>query len=352
MSVDESSPFEVQLSQEELNTRYERSGSEVRRKDQLRFELLIPIGWKKRGTTVPFAGRLATYCAGAPEECQVCVDCFETGFEVAGADLLRIRLANGGYEIEQTKASRSHENSGPMYLTRGVHPQTGAPVITYWTIAKNGSVVFLVHGSCPESSCSQYREALSIAISSFQLVCPAQWPLAEPLRSFSAGVPADYCLFYPNSWQMRIPKQSRADDLYVAITSPTGCGIQVHTIKEALFDNHEAVAAYYLDHLRTIDLKAAPMSMQPSQPIGGFSHMWKGHSELVAKDTPIKLKLTIGRRPDAWFLMSLLYPSYKSSWLTWAAGRRAYDILLETLRTPDCSTGPEYLERAIEAGRE
>jgi hypothetical protein len=53
-----------------------------------------------------------------------------------------------------------------------------------------------------EEDYPQVAEAFFLAVGTFSLLNPGDWPLAEALRTYSRPEPGDFLLYYPASWEL------------------------------------------------------------------------------------------------------------------------------------------------------
>jgi hypothetical protein len=73
----------------------------------------------------------------------------------------------------------------------------------------------------------------------------------------------------------------------------------------------------------------------PTKPAEAFEAAWVATQEVKANDRSLELRAYLGRRPDAWFLFHLLGPTRKAAADVWAVNKRALEIMVEFLKTPD-----------------
>jgi hypothetical protein len=78
-----------------------------------------------------------------------------------------------------------------------------------------------------------------------------------------------------------------------------------------------------------------PMPLSPAPTIAAFEETWYASREFPQCAGVPEVRIVLGRRPDAWFLVSLIGPSRKTASAAWAVNKRAFSVVLEYLKTPE-----------------
>ena len=256
--------------------------------------------------------------------------------EVAPADWLANFLEASGHAIVESRRQWSRGGDVADVLTRCETP--AGPGLARWLAIKDHNRLFVLQARCLEAHYAAHADDFLVAISSFAPIHPSRWPLAERLRSFTRRQPGDFCLFYPESWRLQQDPASSANVHVLHVISVVDGSVAgkmtLAAVARHAEDDPQKLADNYLAELERAGIHASRVPLAASQPVGGFEAAWQSHMEAARRDSTIEGRLTVGRRPDAWFLLALLGPSRQTAPDLWAVNKRAYEILLEWFRTP------------------
>ncbi len=348
--MDEAYPFATEVDLSELQG-FQRYQSDEQTPSQYHFAIQLPEGWETELHAEPRQGKLATFTHPSDPRIAVGVDCVEMPLEISPADALHALFIGQQQDVLTELKDNRPEGTHSRALTLHQEYYSEPPLITRWATVKNQNLLFFVSASCPRDRYAEFAHGLAVACESFSLSAPKPWPLAENLQTFSVDRPGDFCLFYPSSWQVKLHPQSTPQTLAVLLQSPLGAIMEVQTVYRDGFKDDRELCAQYFYKLLQNDIKPEPLQLSTIEPVAGFEQMEQGQSEARIGDIAGTVTITTGTRPDARFLLSLLCPSLQSAPLAWLVGRRAYDLLLTTLRTPDAMVSPNWLQQAVDRAR-
>jgi len=213
------------------------------------------------------------------------------------------------------------------------------PVISRWVAVKDYNRLFVLQARCLEADYPTYAVDFLMAVAGFGLVHPGDWPLAERLRSFTRREPGDFCLFHPESWRL-VEDASSNDNARVLhidneIEETVAGKMTVAVVARDAEDDPQNLANNYLNELERAGLSVSRVPLAPCElSVGGFEAVWQSRMEASRDDLPLEVRITVGRQPDAWFLLALVGPSRAAAPDVWAVNKRAYEILLDWFRTP------------------
>lgn len=305
----------------------------------------VPADPPKPGAPSPLAFFRSLDVAGLRGELEVTA--FLLPREVAPADWLDAYLMHHGYTVIERE-----EESTPGGAVAAIRTRTWGErgwIVSQWKTVKDYNRLFLLQARCYESYYYKHADEFAVSLSRFEVMHSGDWPYAERLLSFSRRYPGDFCLFYPESWRLEEDPNNNINGLGVQLINQHGEAelgrICVFTVARPHLDSAQTLVDQFLETLRTNGLNAPPLSLAPSKDIGGFEETWQGKATIRAEGPALEVRVTAGKRPDAWFLIALLGPTRETDIEGWSVNKQAYEILLDRFLTPT----EEQLKAAEEA---
>ncbi len=314
--------------------------------ERYHFVVELPERWKLlRGTDQPPTKGACALLAyfGEPDRRSVgtTVSVALLERDLAPADWLGVLL---DLAQEQTLARRDVPTEGGTVAdvltcsTRASTSEAGKRV-SRWLAFKDENRMWLVHSFCSSQQYEHEADRMLVAVTSTILLNSGDFPCAERLQRFSLAHPGDFCTYFPVSWSLELDPNSH-DKLFDArvvnrLDQQWRGQLWLSVVKRDLRDDVEPLVRDWERHLRERGTELTEMALETAEPLGGFSSMRQGKSEGSLKQAPVELRATLGERPDAWFLLTLLGPARELSAWDWAINKRCYEIALETFRTPN-----------------
>lgn len=276
---------------------------------------------------------LASFRPTAGPEATLTITAVPLAREMAPADWLDLFLEAAGEVVVARRTIDMPGGAVADVLTRCASEREA--VISRWLVLKDYNRLFLLHAHCKEEQYRSHALGFFMMLTSFRLLHPVGWPYAEDLRSFSRRLPGDFCLFYPASWTIQRDPATGEQALEVHILNQGGEAVQgdmsVIVLPRAAESHPQRLVDLFVDHVRQKGERLSPVLLAPAEPVGGFLETWQGQA--CAAETGMELRVTVGRRPEAWFLVALLGPARAAQGAVWAVNKRAYDLLLDLFHT-------------------
>ncbi|ELA4569404.1 hypothetical protein RFR07_001648 [Salmonella enterica] len=232
------------------------------------------------------------------------------------------------------------------FLTRGyIGGKTvisRARVFKNYDFEHNGANVIMVKAGCDEDDYKLVAEDLFHCVKFFTLINDSKWHLAEELKSINLDMPANYSFYYPASWlyserynnermsyySLSLKEESRfhgvIDGYFLyhdaEINKEQICNLIVSSLKENNFSD-----------IKDIALKESKNIFNKN-----ITELWTAN---IKVNSPRKMEgvlvIFAGRVQESWFcIIGSLIPREKS-FEAWAAGKRAIDIILNSLNNYD-----------------
>lgn len=342
-------PTAPPLSSEQLQAGYYRCLFDRVPDERFHFSVALPRSW--RPVDVPALvptpetprQRVAYFRSTEPPraELEVFVDLLT--HEVAPADLLELALSQAGMETVAGRRLPSRGGEIPDVLTRHAG-ETGA-VVSRWLALKDENRMFTLQARCAETDYSHHAASFFVALSSFELRAPSDWPLAERLLTFSRPRPGDFCLFYPQSWTLTPDADEYPHALKLSLDHRirdelTGAITVLIAGPELGVAEPGALLERLAADLAVRGLQPPAMELVPSAPAQAFARMWRGRAPLVPSEPPAELSVVVGERDQTWYLLALAGPTSEAAGAIWAINARAFEILVTWFRTGEAAAVP------------
>lgn len=336
-------PTRVPFSKERVEAEYVRHTATRCPNPDFHFSLVLPREWQP--VDVPAAppqpeaaSELALFRPPGVGGVEIAVTGVLLDREVAPADWLDLLLEGTGHEVLRER--RGPTPGGDVLDALSKWTADGATYLGRSFTLKDRDRLFLLEARTSEGDYGRYANDFLMAIAGFQLLNPSDWPLAERLRSFSRREPSDVLLLYPESWTCSEDPTGGADAMNVSFNNVVGdrsAGqVNVLAVELSLELSPQGVVDRYLEEVRSSGVPAGEVVLVPAQPVDGFVEAWEGETRAFVDGGEVEVRAFVGSRPDAWFLFAMLSPSRTTRADVWAINKRAFEVILQNVRT----TGP------------
>ena len=315
----------------------------------LTFSMLAPHWWAVRTVKPAAPGQapptqlLATYTPTDIEEAELNVFVMDLGREVAPADFLESQLVLQGETILEKRTAPTDGGEALDILSRA--RTDGRTTLLRRLAIKDGRRMFILRALALEKDYESLKQHFAVALSSFNPLNPNPWPLAESLKSFSRSFPSDFVLFYPESWSFAqdpvITETYLQGDLINKVNEQQMGRLLLTIMSRSLEPDRQRLVEMLVEPMKPLGLGTSLAEVQPIDPPQAFEAAWAGLDR--GGDPPLEGRLVVAQRPDAWFTFLLLGPSRENSPTAWAINKRALDIVLGFLRTPDHMDLPAFI---------
>ena len=337
-------PFPVMLADSTRQRAYNRLRDTRCPSEEFHFRITLPRSWRALDLeqvppSLEQVGRLALYVQPGTPGAEVEVSVHLLPREVAPALWLGVLLDQLGEVVLEDRTVATSAGAVSDVLTR--RSVDAQEVVSRWHAIKDGDHMFCLHARCLEQRYPRLAEAFMMAVSSFELLHPGESPVAENMRSFSLREPGDFCLFYPDSWTLAADPTSNPEAVQVHLRNLQEGELlgqnSVAVVARSAEDAPARLAGHYIEALAGGGMELPALDLTRITDLGGFDGTWQdrllGRARGGSADA-LEVWVTVGRRPDAWFLLTHHGPSRSAAPALWAVNHRAYQLLLEWFRTP------------------
>ncbi|MBJ6386874.1 hypothetical protein JJP69_06085 [Enterobacter cloacae] len=224
----------------------------------------------------------------------------------------------------------------------------GKTVISRVRVFKNydfehkGANMIIVKASSSEEDYELLAEDLYHCVKFFTLINDSKWHLAEELKSINLDLPASYSFYYPASWlyserynnekmsyySLSLRGETRVHGVIDGYFLHYDATINKDQIYDLIISNIEAVSYNYIKET---------FSKQVGEIFNkNITELWKG--EFNVKNSEGReglLIIFVGKVQGCWFFIIGSLTSREQSFASWAAGKRAIDIILNSLNNYD-----------------
>jgi hypothetical protein len=261
--------------------------------------------------------------------------------DVAPADWLDIYLEN---RSESVLRRREKDAAGGPVADILSRRRTGqGPILSRWMAIKDGAHLFVLQARVQEGGYAQVAAAFFRAVAGFTLLHPGDWPLAEPLKTYSRDQPGDFLLCYLASWELE--QAALNGNLLIAhLTNPGGQGtagkLTFTAVARAEESSAQSLADTYVESLMQAGLRADRLLLRPGPAVAAFEATWEAMGEANAGDVGMEVRVTVGQASDAWYLFGLLGPSRRTCADVWAVNKQALGMARDYFRTEPPAAEP------------
>jgi hypothetical protein len=313
------------------------------------FSMLIPRGWKVQKTCParpdegPPTQLLSIVTSPTNPGVEINVFVMHLDREVAPADMLMSQLLFQGETVLEKRTAPTHGGDDLDILSRAQSPEGGT--VLRRLAVKDGKHLFIVRALAKEQDYEHFYLHFAVAVSSFNLLTPGIWPLAESLKSFSRPNPTDFVLFYPSSWQFVRDPDVTKTHLYAELVNqvkerPMG-RLLITMMSRSFEPDRQRLVDTIVEQVKPVGLGEALGALQPVEPPVAFEAAWCSQDQ--GGEPPVEGRLIVGQRPDAWLIFLLLSPPKETIPTAWAVNKRTLDIVTHFLRTPDYPDLPAFI---------
>lgn len=217
-----------------------------------------------------------------------------------------------------------------------------------------GANLIMVKASCPLVSYDSLAEYLLHCVKFFTLINDSGWHLAEELKSININSPANYSFYYPASW------------LYTERYNNEKMSYHSLSLKQEDKTNG-IIDSYFLCHDVAIDKKQISQLIVSKLKENGYSeiegiHLKETKSffnknitelwtwEIMVNNTKNReciLVVFAGKAQGNWFYVIGTLTQKKQDFKLWAAGRRAIDIVLNSLNNYELVYEEKFYEEQV-----
>lgn len=200
----------------------------------------------------------------------------------------------------------------------------------------------MVKACCDEDDYKLVAEDLFHCVKFFTLINDSKWHLAEELKSINLDMPANYCFYYPASWLYSERYNNERMSYYSSSLKEES---RFHGIIDGYFLYHDAeinkeqscnLIVSSLNENNFSDIQDIALKESKNIFNKNITELWTAN---IKVNSPRKMEgalvIFAGRVQESWFcIIGSLIPREKS-FEAWAEGKRAIDIILNSLNNYD-----------------
>lgn len=305
------------------------------------YRIVIPTTWRPVAVpTIPPTSEAPLQVLGLlrdPEDRRAEIEILGVHMdrEVGAVDWLDILLAEREETILTRRSVDARLGPVPDVLTRLETPE-GA-IVSRWLVLKDGPHFFVLHARAHEADYPRFAQVFLTAMQGLVPLHLSSWPLAELLRPYSRSAPGDYLLLHPDSWILTEDRSNNEDvhglDLINLLHGDAVGRITFVTIKRSREPDPQGVVAKYVARVNLLGADVPVLDLSPAPPAKAFDRMWTARASALRDN--LEIRVVVGERPDAWFLIALMGASRRAAPELWAINKRAHELVVELLRTPE-----------------
>jgi len=195
--------------------------------------------------------------------------------------------------------------------------------------------LFMIFGFAPVERFPALSESFGVSVASFKPIQPRSRPGVEPWIRLSAGTVEFSC---PPGWTAipaKAPKGIAGIDLTLTVADALTGWMRVKTVSRELPTDMELQVQTTLDGLARDGLQVSRLmantgvGLEGTAFTGGFLQVYESHT---SADLPQELWLAILEDKERYVVVFLVTPDRVDNFPVWARNRRAFGIILESLR--------------------
>lgn len=262
--------------------------------------------------------------------------------DIDASDWLDYILSLLGEEIIHRKNYYSVSGKYSDILTR--NDFDGNIVISRIRVFKNydfknkGANLIMVKASCPLVNYGSLAEYLLHCVKLFTLINDSGWHLAEELKSININLPIGHSFYYPASWQ-HTERYNNEKMSYNSLSLKKGD--KTHGIIDSYFLCHDAaidkeqickLIGNKLKENGYSEIEGIPLKESENIFNKNITELLSGELKVTdAKNGEFLLVAFAGKVQKNWFYIIGALTPKKQDFKSWAAGKRAIDIVLNSL---------------------
>lgn len=344
MSTNYAFPVEMPFAKEFLTENYWRCSHTLAEDKAQHFQIVIPRSWRPVDIAPETASEsnplptVAFFRSVAEPRGEIEVQMLLLPREVAPGEWLEIYLETIEQEILHRRDLPTPGGTVSDFLTRAEMPE--GTVVYRWLAIKDLNRLFILQARTLEANYIEFApfaDAFFVAVSSFTLMNPSDWELAEQLQTFSRAEPADFLIYVPDSWTLLQNDSSNSNALVLDIKNivdfKTLGFITFSVIKRSEEADAQSLTDKYIADLRKNGVQVSGMVLTATESRGELESCQQAIAEATRNEAGMEIRVFVGANPDGWFLCGLFGVSREQDSQTWLVNKRAFEILVERLKT-------------------
>jgi hypothetical protein len=213
----------------------------------------------------------------------------------------------------------------------------GRSIIHRWVAIKNGSFLFLAQARCYEEDYAHFPETFMLTTSSIQFLNPIEWPLSEPLQTFSRAEPADFLLVYPESWQLQLDQHSGEEGLSLNLLNVVD-GYVAGTIIFVVLPSTDTDVVTLRDRIwgdlqENYDFSGSLSDLEKATATPGLPDRAELVSQVQCRGVAHEIRMSTATAEGATYLVAVTGPARETDDQVWAINKRAYQLVINQLIT-------------------
>lgn len=342
-------PIKFAYSTEQLRTLFGVIQDDTRPDPAMHYKLIIPLTWRQLpvepmtiSPQTPFGAIAAFGSAASAPAFVATISVALITHELAPSDWLSVYAEQLGERVMEQRHTQTEGGAVPDVLTLSADQQT----VSRWMVIKNGldrggAYLHILRVSGPaEAYTPEVANQFFVAIANFDYLHPGNWAYAERLRTLSRRDPLEFVIAYPESWQL-LENPAGNKRLYEAQLTKRLNGqdvsrITLAAVSQLIEPDMKRIPDLFLDEYKKQDMRFGPIKFGKSS-LANLDQAWLGQTSQVPEqpgsESPTRLTIVIARKGLNWLYVEQHSQSRSVSPEAWAAGKRAFEIVLDTLKT-------------------
>ncbi|KNC91324.1 hypothetical protein [Trabulsiella odontotermitis] len=217
---------------------------------------------------------------------------------------------------------------------------------------RKGVNLIMVKASCSLTSYDFLAEDLLHCVKFFTLINDSEWHLAEELKSININSPASYSFYHPASWRYTERYNNQLMSYHSLIMKKNGL---IHGIIDVYFlcantaINKEQFCNLLMDKLKKNSYSAAndiTLKATINTLNNNIEELWAEELEINnSKSGEFMLVVFAGKAQKNWFYLIGSLTQKKKDFKLWATGKRAINIILNSLNNYDLIYEDAFYEK-------
>lgn len=300
------------------------------------FSILLPDTWRVDTATpdepTP-AAPIKTLAAFTTRRRQASVGILAVRLarDVAPADWLELLLEERGEQVLSWRETDTPGGRVADILSRLETPR--GTWVSRWLALKDGNVLFVVRCRTREQDYPDYADTFLLALDSFRLLSPCDWPFAEPVQALNLPISPGLAVILPKSWQIRRDQYDNANVRSFQVTNQTKDGsigtMTVAGIARSAESDPQNLAVNYVRELRRNHVGICNIPLDAADAGGPFDAVWRGRAEALLRGQKVEVRVFVGQCGAAWFFAGSLGAARQTHAGAWAINKRAFEILVD-----------------------
>jgi hypothetical protein len=262
---------------------------------------------------------------------QIDVTCVRLERDVRPADWLEVKLSEGATELLTIR--RAPTLAGEVLDARARSVSRSGDAMIRSTAIKDADRLFVLSARAKTTDFDAVEPAIQTAFESFTLAHPNGGVCAEDLHRYGRREPFAPLFYHPKGLSAAPDETSNVEATGVHLRDQASklspfMGVY-RLLRAAEDDDPKRVFAIARRVLAKKGIDTAPADPILVPPRHGFSHVWEAQPKA---DRRCEVLLTVLEHPSAWCLAATIVPERSASTDDWMRGRRAHDIVSQTLR--------------------